>query len=316
MLFPRFTSILLALTLFSVSLSAQEFLFERGDYLEWYLPTSDSFNLYVEEYGRGDTVIVLHGGWGAEHSYLQYPLAAHKENHHFVFYDQRGSLRSPCPDSLISIDKHIEDLELLRTTLDLDKVTLLGHSMGSWLASAYLHRYPERVEKMVLLSLPYPKSSYTPGEEEVKGQQNAAVKRFFEREAIQQMQEELGLAGGPLSPQQSTIRWRVSFAGANIYHIERWKQMRGGQAFYSQAAGSAAGRTFPESWNFLETYREVDTPIAVIAGSHDFVDFGGRLYPGWFEPLENVRYHLVDKAGHNVWIDAPEVFGRLLRENL
>lgn len=316
MLFPRFTSILSALALFSVSLSAQEFLFERSDYLEWYLPTSDSTNLYVEEYGQGDTFIVLHGGWGAEHSYLQYPLAEHKEDHHFVFYDQRGSLRSPCPDSLVSIDKHVEDLELLRATLGLDKLKLLGHSMGSWLASAYLHRYPERVEKMALLALPYPKSSYTPGEEEVKGQQNAAVKQFFEREAIQQVQKELGLASGPLTPQQSTIRWRVNFAATNIYHIERWKQMRGGMVFYSQAAGSAAGRTFPKSWNFLDMYRKVDVPITVIVGSHDFVDFEGQLYPGWFEPIENVRYHLIDKAGHNAWIDAPEEFGRLLEESL
>ncbi len=285
--------------------------------MEWYLPTADSINLYVEEYGQGDTVIVLHGGWGAEHSYLQYPLAEHTEAYHFVFYDQRGSLRSPCADSLVSIDKHIEDLELLRKTLGLEKAKLLGHSMGSWLASAYLSRHPERVEKLVLLSLPYPKSSYTEEEEKIKAEQNKGIKQFFEREEEKQkVLEKLGLAEGPLSPPERTIRWRINFAATNIHHIERWKQMRGGQVFYSQAAGSAAGRSFPESWDFLPIYRRSGVPIVIIVGTHDFVDFGGQLYAGWFEPIENVSYHLLEKAGHNLWIDAPEEFGALIREGL
>ncbi len=39
------------------------------------------------------------------------------DKYHFIFYDQRGSLRSPVPDSLISYENHIEDLELLRKEL-------------------------------------------------------------------------------------------------------------------------------------------------------------------------------------------------------
>ena len=36
---------------------------------EWYLPTGDGCRLFVQEYGRGrDTVIVVHGGFGAEQS--------------------------------------------------------------------------------------------------------------------------------------------------------------------------------------------------------------------------------------------------------
>lgn len=38
---------------------------------EWYLPTGDGCNLFVQEYGQGkQTIVVLHGGFGAEHSYM------------------------------------------------------------------------------------------------------------------------------------------------------------------------------------------------------------------------------------------------------
>src|SRR5687768_9685396 len=79
---------------------------------EWYLPTGDGCRLFVQEYGTGrDTVIVVHGGFGAEHSYLLDAFRGLEERFHFVFYDQRGSLRSPCPDSLISVAAHIRDVE-------------------------------------------------------------------------------------------------------------------------------------------------------------------------------------------------------------
>lgn len=35
---------------------------------EWYLAAGEGCRLYVREFGVGDTVVVLHGGWGAEHS--------------------------------------------------------------------------------------------------------------------------------------------------------------------------------------------------------------------------------------------------------
>ena len=74
---------------------------------EWRLYTDDGTSLFVREFGQGDTVLVLHGGWGAEHSYLIDPFIKLANKYHFIFYDQRGSLRSQCPDSLISVDNHI-----------------------------------------------------------------------------------------------------------------------------------------------------------------------------------------------------------------
>ena len=81
---------------------------------EWYLETKDKdIRLYVKEFGYGDTLVVVHGGFGAEYSYLLDPLENLAKKYHLLFYDQRGSLRSPCPDSLITVYKHVEDIEVV-----------------------------------------------------------------------------------------------------------------------------------------------------------------------------------------------------------
>src|SRR5712692_8127877 len=117
---------------------------------EWYLRTEDkAAELYVREVGQGDPVIVLHGGWGSEHSYLLNAIKGLETQFRFIFYDQRGSLRSPCKLEFISQEKHVQDLETLRKELKLEKVTIVAHSMGTRLAMFYLQKYPDRVKTLV-----------------------------------------------------------------------------------------------------------------------------------------------------------------------
>src|SRR5690606_14264497 len=144
-----FCAILFAVAIVPASASAQQLV----DREEWYLWTDDGARLYVTEFGRaaaaGDTVIVLHGGWGAEHSYLLSALAPLGDRYRFVLYDQRGSLRSPAPDSTIAYERMVADLDALREEIGLGRVTLLGHSMGTVLASFYLAEHPDRVHGLV-----------------------------------------------------------------------------------------------------------------------------------------------------------------------
>ena len=98
--------IFIAFLLISSSCFSQELKYE-----EWYLNTKDSTQIYVKEFGQGkDTVVVVHGGFGANQNYMWKAVDGLENDFHFVFYDQRGSLLSPCKSSKITIDNHIEDL--------------------------------------------------------------------------------------------------------------------------------------------------------------------------------------------------------------
>ncbi len=70
---------------------------------EWYLRTPDSVSLYIREFGQGEPVIVVDGGWGMDHGYMFPALNGLENVAHVVIYDQRGSLRSPAAATKISV---------------------------------------------------------------------------------------------------------------------------------------------------------------------------------------------------------------------
>ena len=128
------------LTLFGLTLTATA---ARSDSL----PEGDGFvaveggPVWYEVTGSGDGVplVVLHGGpGGTSCGYVRLaPLGSERP---IVRYDQLGSGRSGRPDdmSLWTVERYVDELHTLRTTLGLERLHLLGHSWGGALAAAYV----------------------------------------------------------------------------------------------------------------------------------------------------------------------------------
>jgi proline iminopeptidase len=286
---------------------------------EWYLPTGDGCSLFVQEFGQGpETIIVLHGGWGAEHSYLIDPLKDLENKYHLVFYDQRGSLLSPCPVEKISVQKHIEDLERLRQALKVARFSVIAHSMGTYLAMSYQQEHPDHLKGMVLLGAFTPS---TPRSEEEKlllqTQQNFSA-QFIKRVEIAKELSREGLDGDPatLTPQQTTAAWRIHFAGANIFHLDRVNQVKGGKAYFNNSAGQAAGKTMPQTWDFSPALAARSCSTWVIDGDHDYADPSGKSFQLATHNIPGVHIVVLKDAGHNSWIDAPDEFSNALGKAL
>jgi len=101
----------------------------------------------------GETVIFLHGGPGqGSQTFARFAGPVLERNLRMVYLDQRGSGRSdrPSGQGFYSIDRLVEDIELLRLALGKDRVSLIGHSFGSILAIEYAARYPLHVNRIVL----------------------------------------------------------------------------------------------------------------------------------------------------------------------
>jgi len=101
---------------------------------------------------KGTPVLTLHGGPGTPHDYLE-PLEDLSNDRPVIFYDQLGCGNSDKPNdtSLWTVDRFVEELAVLRKSLKLDKVHLLGHSWGTILAVEYIStRKPRGICSMVL----------------------------------------------------------------------------------------------------------------------------------------------------------------------
>jgi proline iminopeptidase len=135
--------------------------------------------------GVGPLVVVLHGGPGAHHDYLlpQYDrLAASRE---LLYYDQRGGGRSPVPrDTPVGWREHVADLEGIRASLAVERLTLCGYSWGGLLALLYLLEHPERVERLALVSPASPTVAYRRQFEEEFARRMAAPEILRAREEL------------------------------------------------------------------------------------------------------------------------------------
>jgi proline iminopeptidase len=109
-------------------------------------------DVHVEAVGSGPSLVVV-GGPQLGHQYMR-PLDALAGEYQLVYYDARGSGRTEAGDpSQLSFDGAVQDLEALRQALDLDRISLLGHSLGGHVAYLYAARHPERMESLILVDV-------------------------------------------------------------------------------------------------------------------------------------------------------------------
>lgn len=292
---------------------------------EWWVMNDDGCSLYVAEFGQGPPIVVVHGGFGAEHSYMLDAFDGLASGRHLVFYDQRGSLRSPykvfskggsepCPDSLITVNNHVADLERLRQQLGVEKMTLVGHSMGAFVALSYAEKFPQRVAGLVLLSPGVPLKPVL--DQQLGAEQKAASNALFERPEIEAERKKAGVDRAPLSDKQTIEEWRIRFASANLYDLSKWRQLRGGLAFYNPRSGSDASKGMPQTYDFVEVLRSRSCATSVILGDHDFADMGARVIRQQLTGVPHVELTVLKNAGHMLWVDQPEAFRRALERAL
>lgn len=115
----------------------------------------DHGKLFYQGFGKGQPIVVVHGGPGLDQTYLQPQLISLSTKNEIIFYDQRGSGKSFETDikkENINIDKFVEDLETLRKSLGIDKFILMGHSWGGLLSMKYAINYPDNLSALVLLN--------------------------------------------------------------------------------------------------------------------------------------------------------------------
>lgn len=111
--------------------------------------------LYYREAGKGKPIVFLHGMLGSS-LYWREQMELLKDRHHVIAIDLLGFGHSPKPKNLkYDTDDHISYVLKTLDAIGIKKpVTLVGHSMGALLALSLASKNPERVNSLVLISMP------------------------------------------------------------------------------------------------------------------------------------------------------------------
>ena len=114
---------------------------------------SGNIDLYYEDHGSGNPVILVHGWPLSGASWEKQVPVLLEAGHRVIAYDRRGFGQSSKPTTGYDYDTLAEDLNKLVTTLNFQDATLVGFSMGGGEVARYLGKYgSKRVTKAVFIA--------------------------------------------------------------------------------------------------------------------------------------------------------------------
>jgi len=240
------------------------------------------FRVWVKRTGNNPTVkvLLLHGGPGATHEYLEacdsFLPAAGIE---YYYYDQLGSGFSdqPADPSLWDADRFVEEVEQVRQALGLgpDNFVLYGHSWGGILAIEYALKYQQHLRGLVISNMMSSVPAYNAYAEQVlmPAMDQSALAEIKAHEAAGQIEDprymELLLAQHYVQhvlrmPQED---WPDP-ANRGFAHIN--------QAIYVSMQGpSELGISADASlhdWDRTQDLGAITVPTLVIGAQHDTMD--------------------------------------------
>ena len=225
------------------------------------LPGAGSITLRGESLGEGPPVVLLHGLSATRRNVVQGSRALAKRGYRLISYDARGhGASSPAPS--YEYRDLVGDLEAVLAELELEKVALVGSSMGAATAMAFTLEHPERVPVLVQVSpayTGYARTGDVDGEnwEKLAAALDEGVERFLE----------------VAQPGNLPERWREVAREATRQRMERHADL---------TSVAQALREVPSSiaWKGLDALSELEVPVLVV-GSQDDSD--------WLHPLVVAR---------------------------
>ena len=115
--------------------------------------TDDGAEIHYRDWGTGGTPVVLSHGWPLNSdAWEATALFLAEHGHRAIAHDRRGHGRSSQTWHGNEMDTYADDLACLLATLDLDGVTLVGHSTGGGEVVRYVGRHgTARVARLVLV---------------------------------------------------------------------------------------------------------------------------------------------------------------------
>ena len=101
--------------------------------------------------GKGETIVLLHGFLESS-TIWKNVVSAFKETHQIIAIDLLGHGKTEKLGYIHSMETMAETVHAVLSELKVEKASIIGHSMGGYVALAFAEKFPQRLEKLVLLN--------------------------------------------------------------------------------------------------------------------------------------------------------------------
>lgn len=127
------------------------------DNLEHGFIKTNGVNLHYVSRGQGKLMLMLHGFPEFWYSW-RYQIEEFAADYHVVALDLRGYNDSDKPEGLAAYEMSelVEDIRGVITGLGYEDCILVAHDWGGAIAWNFAYRYPDLLEKLIVMNLPHP----------------------------------------------------------------------------------------------------------------------------------------------------------------
>ena len=113
----------------------------------------NGIKISYEVQGKEDGIpLILVSGWALKKEMWIGQVGAFSEHFKVITFDNRGCGKSDRPDMLYTFDMYSDDIVGLMDHLKIDKANLMGYALGAMILMHFAMKYPDRVNKLVLLN--------------------------------------------------------------------------------------------------------------------------------------------------------------------
>ena len=258
--------------------------------------------LFYTAVGKGLPCLVMHGGLGFDHTYLCPHLSPLGDTLQLVCYDHRGNGRSGRPErETMTHAQFAADADALAQHLGWNRVGVIGHSYGGFLALEMAVRYPQRLSRLILVdTAPASPSSYA---DEIM---RAARRQGATREMLAILQEEDPTDDASMRRQLLAVwplYWKAFGSELSRHLLDN--------CIISVAGLARQGEL--QAFNMTPRLREIETPTLILVGRHDFIappSQAERLHEG----IAHSELVVFEESGHYPFVEEAQKFCSCIRD--
>lgn len=107
--------------------------------------------IYLDKHGQGKAVFLIHGFLEERNIWSDF-IPKLQEEYLVICPDLFGHGETPAFGELHTMEEMADAIAFIMEELEIESASLIGHSMGGYISMAFLEKYPNRVDRIMLLN--------------------------------------------------------------------------------------------------------------------------------------------------------------------